>query len=107
MEAKMFGLKEQVADHAKVVAKLEATKAKVELLQKKLKHEAEYNREQIIILQQRILANAVLEEPKSLFVILGNLPKCNKPLQASVHVVTKGTLWALRILGGHFDLNKL
>ncbi|XLR46762.1 hypothetical protein S83_031422, partial [Arachis hypogaea] len=65
---------EQVADHAKVVAKLEATKAKVELLQKKLKHEAEYNREQIIILQQRILANAVLEEPKSLFVILGNLP---------------------------------
>ncbi|XP_025610184.1 protein CHUP1, chloroplastic isoform X3 [Arachis hypogaea] len=66
MEAKMFSLKvqtlqsenhrlqEQVTDHAKVVAELEATKAKVELLQKKLKHEAEHNREQIIILQHRV-----------------------------------------------------
>ncbi|KAL1298254.1 hypothetical protein HN51_042634 [Arachis hypogaea] len=66
MEAKMFSLKvqtlqsenhrlqEQVANHAKVVAELEATKAKVELLQKKLKHETEHNREQIIILQHRV-----------------------------------------------------
>ncbi|KAL4304986.1 hypothetical protein AHAS_Ahas16G0033100 [Arachis hypogaea] len=31
----------------------------------------------------------------------------NKPLQASVCAVTKGTLWKLRILGDDFDLNKL
>lgn len=66
MEAKMFNLKVEtlksenrilearVADHAKVVAELEAAKEKVQLLQKKIRCEAQQNREQIITLQQRV-----------------------------------------------------
>ncbi|KAF7814208.1 protein CHUP1, chloroplastic-like [Senna tora] len=66
MEAKMFNLKvetlqsknrkleAQVADHAKVVAELEAAKEKIQLLQKKIRYEAQQNREQIINLQQRV-----------------------------------------------------
>ncbi|XP_027340228.1 protein CHUP1, chloroplastic-like isoform X2 [Abrus precatorius] len=66
MEVKMFNLKvktlqsenrrleEQVADHAEVVADLEAAKAKVKLLNKKIRYEAEQNREQIISLQQKV-----------------------------------------------------
>ena len=66
METKMFNLKvqtlqsenrrleEQVADHAKVLAELETAKAKVQLLRKKIKHEAERSREQIITLKQKV-----------------------------------------------------
>ncbi|KAK7325143.1 hypothetical protein VNO77_29253 [Canavalia gladiata] len=66
MEAKMFSLKvktlqsenwrlkEQVADHAKVLAELETAKAKVKLLNKKIRCETGQNREQIITLQQKV-----------------------------------------------------
>ncbi|KAJ7951685.1 protein CHUP1, chloroplastic [Quillaja saponaria] len=66
MEARLFTLKieslqsenqrleAQVSDHAKVVAELEAAKAKLRLLKKKLRHEAEQNRERILTLQQRV-----------------------------------------------------
>ncbi|KAF7843421.1 Protein CHUP1, chloroplastic [Senna tora] len=66
MEAKMFDLKvenllsenrrleAQVADHAKLMAELESSKAKVKLLKKKIKHEAEQSREQIKNLQIKV-----------------------------------------------------
>ncbi|XP_048331440.2 protein CHUP1, chloroplastic [Ziziphus jujuba] len=66
MEGKLFTLKieslqaenrrleAQVADHAKVVSELEAARAKIKLLKKKLKSEAESNRQQILNLQQRV-----------------------------------------------------
>ncbi|KAL2516304.1 actin binding protein family [Forsythia ovata] len=62
-----YGLKEQetaannrrleaeVADYAKVVTELEAAKAKIKLLKKKLRSEAEQNREQILTLQERVM----------------------------------------------------
>ncbi|TKY48226.1 CHUP1 [Spatholobus suberectus] len=66
MEVKMFNLKvktlqsenwrlkQQVADHAKVLAELETAKVKVKLLDEKIRYEAEQNREQIITLQQKV-----------------------------------------------------
>lgn len=66
MEAKLFALKieslqadnrrleAQVADYAKVVSDLEVARAKIKLLKKKLRSEAEQNREQIVSLQQRV-----------------------------------------------------
>ncbi|OIW15888.1 hypothetical protein TanjilG_04423 [Lupinus angustifolius] len=66
MEAKMFNLKvkslqsenrkleEQVADHRKVLAELEAAKVNVELLKMKIRHEGERNREQLVDLQQKV-----------------------------------------------------
>lgn len=66
MEVKMFNLKvktlqsensrlkEQVADHAKLLAELETAKVKVKLLNEKIRYEAERNREQIITLQQKV-----------------------------------------------------
>ncbi|WJX74709.1 hypothetical protein P8452_58328 [Trifolium repens] len=66
MEVKMFNLKaknlqsenrrlkEQVADHAKVLAELDTAKAKIELLNKEIRCETEQNKEQIITLQQRV-----------------------------------------------------
>ncbi|KAE9467861.1 hypothetical protein C3L33_00215, partial [Rhododendron williamsianum] len=66
VEAKLFSLKieslqadnrrleAQVADYAKVVGELEAARAKVKLLRKKLKSESEHNKEQIVALQQRV-----------------------------------------------------
>ena len=66
MEAKMFNLKvetlqsenrrleAQLADHAKVVAELETAKTKVKLLKKKIKYEAEQNREQIMNLKHKV-----------------------------------------------------
>lgn len=66
MEAKLFSLKiqsleadnrrleSQVADHAKVVAELEATRAKIKILKKKLRFEAEQNKEQILALKKRV-----------------------------------------------------
>ncbi|KAK6284454.1 hypothetical protein POUND7_003406 [Theobroma cacao] len=66
MEAKLFTLKieslqsenrrleSQVADHAKVVAELETARSRIKLLKKKLRHEAEQNREQILNLEKRV-----------------------------------------------------
>lgn len=66
MEAKLFSLKieslqaenrrleGQASDHAKVVAELEAAKAKVRTLKKELRSEAEHNREQILSLKRRV-----------------------------------------------------
>jgi hypothetical protein len=56
MEVKMFNLKaenqrlkEEVADHAKLLAELDTTRAKIELLNKDdIRCEAEQNRDQII-----------------------------------------------------------
>ncbi|KAI4329192.1 hypothetical protein L6164_021483 [Bauhinia variegata] len=66
VEAKMFNLKietlqsenrrleSQVADHAKLVNELEAARAKVKLLKKKLRFAAEQYKEQIIPLQEKV-----------------------------------------------------
>lgn len=66
MEAKLFTLKieslqaenrrleGQASDHAKVVDELEATRAKMRLLKKKLRSEAEQNKEQILSLKKRV-----------------------------------------------------
>ncbi|XP_028794815.1 protein CHUP1, chloroplastic-like [Neltuma alba] len=67
MEAKMLDLKveslmsenrrleAQMADHAKLITELECSKAKAKLLKKRIKHEAEENRELIRNLQQKII----------------------------------------------------
>ncbi|GMI82108.1 hypothetical protein like AT1G52080 [Hibiscus trionum] len=66
MEAKLLTLKiaslqsenqrleNQVADHAKVVAELQAAKSRIKVLKKKLQHEAEQNRELIRNVQKRV-----------------------------------------------------
>lgn len=66
MEVKMFNLKaknlqtenrrlkEQAADHAKVLAELDAAKAKIERLNNEIRREAEQNKEKIVSLQQRV-----------------------------------------------------
>ncbi|TKY64425.1 CHUP1 [Spatholobus suberectus] len=66
MEAKMFNLKvetlqsenrrleAQVSAHAKVLSELEAAKTKVKFLKKKIKYEAEQNREHIMNLKQKV-----------------------------------------------------
>ncbi|KAK7255497.1 hypothetical protein RIF29_28908 [Crotalaria pallida] len=66
METKMFNLKvetlqsenrrleAQVVDHAKVLAELETAKTKVKLLKKKIKYEADLNREEILNLKQKV-----------------------------------------------------
>ncbi|KAM7471794.1 hypothetical protein LguiA_009977 [Lonicera macranthoides] len=66
VEAKLFNLKikslqadnmrleRQVADYAKVVTDLEAARTKIKVLKKKLRSEAEHNREQILALQKRV-----------------------------------------------------
>ncbi|XP_045804121.1 protein CHUP1, chloroplastic-like [Trifolium pratense] len=66
MEVKMFNLKaknlqsenrrlkEQVADHAKVLAELDTAKAKIELLNKEIRCDAEQDKEQIVTLQRRV-----------------------------------------------------
>ncbi|XVE88788.1 hypothetical protein DITRI_Ditri19aG0097100 [Diplodiscus trichospermus] len=77
MEAKLFTLKieslqsenqrlkGQVADHAKVVTELESARSRIDVLKKKLRHEAEQNREQILNLQKRVarLKEQELEAP--------------------------------------------
>ncbi|KAK6911984.1 hypothetical protein RJ641_024077 [Dillenia turbinata] len=77
VEAKLFTLKieslqadkqrleAQVADHAKVTMELEAAKGKIKLLKKKLRSDAEQNKEQILILKQRV-AKLLDEEHKSI-----------------------------------------
>ncbi|KAG6593496.1 Protein CHUP1, chloroplastic, partial [Cucurbita argyrosperma subsp. sororia] len=66
MEAKLFTLKieslqadnrrleSQVSDQAKSASDLEAARTTIKFLKKKLRHEAEQNREQIVNLQQRV-----------------------------------------------------
>ncbi|KAA3457254.1 protein CHUP1, chloroplastic-like [Gossypium australe] len=66
MEAKLFNhkieslqsenqrLEAQVVDHARVMAELETAKSKIKLFKKKLKQEAEQNREQILSLQKKV-----------------------------------------------------
>ncbi|XP_030457523.1 protein CHUP1, chloroplastic isoform X2 [Syzygium oleosum] len=68
MEAKLFTLKieslqadnrrleAQVADHAKIAAELDNARSKIKLLKKKLRFEAEQNKEQILALQKRVAA---------------------------------------------------
>ncbi|KAG9130805.1 hypothetical protein Leryth_021985 [Lithospermum erythrorhizon] len=65
MEGRLFSLKleslqadkkrleEQVSNHAKVSAELEAAKAQIKLLKRKLKSASERNKEQILALQER------------------------------------------------------
>lgn len=48
-------LETQVADYAKAVTELEAAKAKIKFLRKKLRIEAEQNREQILSLRERVM----------------------------------------------------
>ncbi|KAK6125148.1 hypothetical protein DH2020_041114 [Rehmannia glutinosa] len=67
MEAKLYNLKieslqsdnrrleAQVVDYEKLVTELEAAKAKIKLLRKKLMSEAEQNREQLLYLQERVM----------------------------------------------------
>ncbi|CAJ1955348.1 unnamed protein product [Sphenostylis stenocarpa] len=54
LQSENWRLKEQVADHTKVVAELEIAKDEVKLLNKKIRYEAEQNREQIRSLQQKV-----------------------------------------------------
>ncbi|KAL0380485.1 UNVERIFIED_CONTAM: hypothetical protein Sangu_0112800 [Sesamum angustifolium] len=52
----------QLADHAKVVMELEAAKAKIKLLRKKFRSEAEQNRDQISTLKERVMKLQELEK---------------------------------------------
>jgi len=66
MEAKLFTLRieslqadnqrleAQVADHVNVVAELEAAREKIKILKKKVRSEAEQNKEQILAVQRRV-----------------------------------------------------
>ncbi|WVY99433.1 hypothetical protein V8G54_025503 [Vigna mungo] len=54
LQSENLRLKEQVSDHAKVLAELESAKAQVKLLNEKIRYEAEQNREQIVSLQQKV-----------------------------------------------------
>jgi len=47
-------LEAQVTDHSKVVAELEAAKAKTKLLKKKIRHEAEQHKERILDLTHKV-----------------------------------------------------
>lgn len=82
MEAKLFNLKieslqahkkrleEQVTDNAKLAGELEAAKAKIKLLNKQLRSEAEQNRENILALQKRVKK---LQEEENKSVAADNL----------------------------------
>ncbi|KAK9282514.1 hypothetical protein L1049_005434 [Liquidambar formosana] len=66
MEAKLFSLKieslqadnrrleAQVADYTRITTELETARAKIKILKKKLRFEAEQNKEQILALQKRV-----------------------------------------------------
>ena len=66
MEAKLFALKieslradnrrlqAQVVDHAKVVAELDAARSELKMVKKRLRSEAEQNKEQILSLKKRV-----------------------------------------------------
>uniref|UniRef100_A0A803MLZ4 Uncharacterized protein n=1 Tax=Chenopodium quinoa TaxID=63459 RepID=A0A803MLZ4_CHEQI len=55
LQAENKRLKEQVADYSKVVSELEAAREKIKLLKRKIRSEAEQNREQILDLTQRVV----------------------------------------------------
>lgn len=55
LQAENKRLKVQVADYSKVVYELEAAKAKIKLLKRKIRSEAEQNKEQILDLTQRVV----------------------------------------------------
>ncbi|MFQ6644352.1 hypothetical protein Gotur_018751 [Gossypium turneri] len=58
-------LQSQVTSHEKAVAELESARSQIKMLKKKLKHEAEMNKEQILNLQKRVarLQEQELEAP--------------------------------------------
>ncbi|XP_031267708.1 protein CHUP1, chloroplastic isoform X3 [Pistacia vera] len=54
LQANNRRLEAQVADYEKIVAELEAARSKIKVLKKKLRSEAEHNKEQILVLQKRV-----------------------------------------------------
>ncbi|KAL9247377.1 hypothetical protein vseg_020816 [Gypsophila vaccaria] len=54
LEAENVRLVTQVSDYSKVVSELEDAKAKIKLLKRKIRHEAQQNKEQILELTQRV-----------------------------------------------------
>ncbi|KAL2332323.1 hypothetical protein Fmac_019904 [Flemingia macrophylla] len=54
LQSENWRLKEQVADHEKVLAELETAKAKIKLLDQRIRHGAEQNRGEIITLKQKV-----------------------------------------------------
>ncbi|XP_057797208.1 protein CHUP1, chloroplastic-like [Salvia miltiorrhiza] len=99
MEAKLYNLKiesllldnrrleAQAADHANASAELEAAKGKIKMLRKKLKSEADKNKEQIMKLQEKQSAEVdqelklQLEEACELKLELEEMKKCNEILK--------------------------
>ncbi|MCD7449329.1 hypothetical protein HAX54_051270 [Datura stramonium] len=55
LKAEKMGLEAQVANYAKVVSDLEAAELKIKQLKKKLRLEADHNKEQILSLKERVL----------------------------------------------------
>ncbi|KAI4381889.1 hypothetical protein MLD38_007913 [Melastoma candidum] len=64
LDAENRRLEAKAADYAKVVSELESSRSKIRILKKKLKLEAEQNREQILLLQKRV-SNFQYRELKS------------------------------------------
>ncbi|KAI3416959.1 uncharacterized protein J3R85_014952 [Psidium guajava] len=105
MEAKLFTLKieslqadnrrleTQVADHAKVVAELDNARSKIKLLKKKLRFEAEQNKEQILTLQRRVamLHDQELKAAEYDMSVQSNLQKL-KQLEHEVEELRKSNL---------------
>ncbi|KAL1559122.1 protein CHUP1, chloroplastic-like [Salvia divinorum] len=101
MEAKLYNLKiesllldnrrleAQAADHANATTELEAAKAKIKMMRKKLRAEAEKNKEQILNLQDRLAMvqeqdmemKQQLEEACELRLELEEMRKCNDILK--------------------------
>lgn len=54
LKAENLRLESQVADHSQVAHELEVSKSKIKMLKKKLKSEAEQNREHILLLQKKV-----------------------------------------------------
>lgn len=54
LQADKMRLEEEVAGYSKIVSELEAAKAKIKLLKKKLRSEAEQNKEHILALKERV-----------------------------------------------------
>lgn len=55
LKAENKRLEAQVADYSKVVSELEAAKAKIKQLKRKIRYDAEHNKEQILDLTQRVV----------------------------------------------------
>ncbi|KAE9616179.1 hypothetical protein Lalb_Chr04g0263011 [Lupinus albus] len=105
METKMFSLKVEtlqsenrrlearVVDHAKVLSELENAKTKVKLLKKKIKYEAEQNREEIMNLKQKVtkLQDQELKGAANYLDIQIKLKRL-KDLESEVEELTKSNL---------------